>query len=361
MLKNLEIQDFRGFHRFRVPRLGRVNLLVGMNNSGKTSILEAVDILTSQEGFAPVWLALRRRDEVFPSHHAGPYPKEVDVRHLFRGHALGLGSRFALSARAGRGEWSMTATVVDRESEPSTLIGSTPWDLKLSLVRGGVAGQESRLPLDPDGRPRASSSLYELVDRRPLGRPGFINATSLTAADAAALFDLIVLTPQEDMVLDAMRLIDPGIERVAVAAAEMNPRFERGGSKGGILVRLKGFDDPVPIGGMGDGVWRLFALALAAVRSSGSVLLVDEIDTGLHYTVLREMWKFLDRCAKTYNVQVVATTHSWDCCQALAAICGEDVSEDDVVLIRIEKDREEAVVYSEQAIVAAAERGIEVR
>jgi AAA15 family ATPase/GTPase len=157
-------------------------------------------------------------------------------------------------------------------------------------------------------------------------------------------------------------LIDPRIDRVAVSMAEAGPFAEGGGSKAGILRRLKGLDDRVPIGSMGDGVWRLFGLALAAVRSGGGVLLVDEIDTGLHYTVMRDMWRFLHQCAKKYDVQVVATTHSWDCCRALAAICREDVSEDsDVTFSRIEKDREEAVTYTEQEIIAVAEREIEVR
>lgn len=218
-------------------------------------------------------------------------------------------------------------------------------------------------------------TIYSPFRSRP-GEPTpirFITATSLTAADAASLFDQIVLTPQEDLVLDAMRLIDPRIDRIAVSGMEMNPfisvsgtetsPFIAGiGSKASVLVRLKGFDDRVPIGSMGDGIWRMFGLALAAVRSSGGVLLVDEIDTGLHYTVMRDMWRFLYQCAKKYDVQLVATTHSWDCCRALAAICRDDVSdESDVTISRIEKGREEAVTYTEQEIVAVAERDIEVR
>ncbi len=63
-----------------------------------------------------------------------------------------------------------------------------------------------------------------------------------------------------------------------------------------------------------------------------------------------------------YDVQVIATTHSWDCYHALATICRENVSEgSDVTISRIEKGREEAVTYTEQEIIAVAERDIEVR
>lgn len=376
MLKNLEIQDFRGFHRFRVPRLGRVNLLVGTNNSGKTSVLEAIDILTARGRFAPVWDALRRRGEVFrndsgASHVAEPNGDEADVRRLFRGHTLARGSRFVVSGDTDRGKSIVSSTVEDTGLEPRAPNGGPrlssepdPRDLKLALAwNRGDALRREMFDLTPRMGVKPNSwALHRPRDRAEGDRGYFLTASSLSSADVAAMFDQIVLTPGEDMVLDAMRLIDPGIDRVAVSRSEIDFFAQGDGSKGGILLRLKGFDDRVPIGSMGDGVWRLLGLALVAAQSDGGVLLVDEIDTGLHYTVLHKLWRFLHQVAKNNDVQVVATTHSWDCCRALAAICREGVSKDsDVTISRIEKDREEAVTYSEQEIVAVAEHDIEVR
>ncbi|WP_165075295.1 AAA family ATPase [Paludisphaera rhizosphaerae] len=73
LLRNLEIRDFRGFHHFRIPQPGRVNLLVGTNNYGKTSILEAVSFLAAVGEFSPIWHALRRRGEEIRS-DVGPPP-----------------------------------------------------------------------------------------------------------------------------------------------------------------------------------------------------------------------------------------------------------------------------------------------
>jgi hypothetical protein len=146
MLKNLEIHDFRGFHRLRIPRLGRVNLLVGTNNSGKTSILEAVDILTTPGAFSPIRDARHRRGEVFwggvgSSHVTEPNREKIDVRHLFRGHTLGPGGRFSVSADADQGVSSLSAAVVDRVSAPSApngdsgpVIEPAPRELKLSIT-----------------------------------------------------------------------------------------------------------------------------------------------------------------------------------------------------------------------------------
>ena len=118
----------------------------------------------------------------------------------------------------------------------------------------------------------------------------------------------------------------------------------------------------MPIGSMGDGIWRMLGLALNVVHCANGILLVDEIDTGLHHTVMTKMWKFLYEAAKLYNVQVFATTHSRDCYQSLAAVCHDFIAEkSDITIQRIERGRQEAVAYTEQEIIAAAEHDIEVR
>ena len=102
------------------------------------------------------------------------------------------------------------------------------------------------------------------------------------------------------------------------------------------------------------------ALALANVR--GGILLVDEIDTGLHYTVMEDMWRMVHERAAALSVQVFATTHSRDCYESLTSIAQPDlISSGDVTIQRIDRHRHEAVRFGSEEIVAAAERGLEVR
>ena len=115
----------------------------------------------------------------------------------------------------------------------------------------------------------------------------------------------------------------------------------------------------IPVGSLGDGIWRLLGVALALVRASGGVLLVDEIDTGLHYSVLVDMWRLVFETARKLDVQVFATTHSRDCYEALAAVTEPDRTE--ISLQRIERGKAEAVAFTELEIRQAAERGLEVR
>ena len=64
-------------------------------------------------------------------------------------------------------------------------------------------------------------------------------------------------------------------------------------TRGGFFVRLKGNEKRIPIGSFGDGIWRMLALSTALVKAKDSLLLVDEIDTGLHHTVMGDMWKLI--------------------------------------------------------------------
>jgi len=184
----------------------------------------------------------------------------------------------------------------------------------------------------------------------------------LVAEVVSRLFDDVVLTPEEDNVTEMLRIIEPSIERIASAGSERTPSNLRYLPRGGLFVRLKGSKDRVPIGSMGDGIWRMLGLALNVVQCANGILLVDEIDTGIHHTIMDDVWKFVYSSAKKNNVQVLATTHSQDCYQSLAVICRDSVATDsDVTIRRIEPGREQAVAYTEQEIVAAAEHGIEVR
>ncbi|MGD0511348.1 MAG: ATP-binding protein, partial [Candidatus Micrarchaeaceae archaeon] len=145
-------------------------------------------------------------------------------------------------------------------------------------------------------------------------------------------------------------------------AAQASRHYYAGNERGGFLVKMKGNDRPLPIGSMGDGMWRIMALAIAIAQCKDGVLLVDEIDTGLHYSVMTDMWKLIFGAAKELNVQIFATTHSDDCVKSLAQLCfASPDAATEVTLQRIERGKRKAVPYTAGEIETAAVHGIEVR
>jgi len=338
MFNSLEINGYRGLKHFEMKGLGRVNLLVGRNNSGKTSVLEAVLILASLANPRNIWGILRNRNEEAEVDLASLYGNpasepDYDVNHLFHGHQI-TGGSFSISADnkargIGCSVLGSEVTLILSFKEQTDYI---PLTIPKILNRKNVFG----VIWNPSG---------QVINCQ------YIPTCLLSVAGLNYKWDDIGLTWKEDIVLQAIRYVEPDIEGIL-------PIQKRGGFK----VKLKGNDTPVPIGSLGDGMWRALALAVALVQSKDGFLLVDEIDTGLHYSVMSSIWKMIFETAKKHNIQVFATTHSLDCVNSLASICREGVDEgSEVTIQRLEPEHNRAVAYTEDEISIAARRHIEVR
>ena len=368
MIRNLTIDGFRGFEHFEMCDLGRVNLLVGTNNSGKTSVLEAIQILVTGHPHS-IWSILSKRGERLIEESERRSRTEVEVCHLFHGHTIEGGSKFRLRGLNDSTGGSLTATIqetpLDEDSQPPLFDEEEDYagPFSLHLEGKGFVRLNEKLPLSRRGG--LSSDLLRRLrsaqdDATPPTR--FIATASMSPNEIVSLYEDVVLKPEEELVIQALKTIEPTIERIATTSKES--RYNRGypGERGGIVVKCAGVDQRIPIGSLGDGIWRILALALALVHAENGVLLVDEIDTGLHFSVMSDMWKLVSETAKRLNVQVFATTHSGDAVDSLAAISRADVSgAGELTIQRLERDKGRAVAFSEQEIVVAAERGIEVR
>ncbi|MEM1169758.1 MAG: ATP-binding protein [Cyanobacteria bacterium P01_H01_bin.35] len=385
MLKSLTINNFRCFQSFELQQLSRVNLLVGMNNSGKTSMLEAIQLLYSFLQPDKFQKIMSYRGEFFWKENH----KQLDVRHLFYGREISVGSKFSI---VGNNEKSQESLIVSIQADsPNKFdeqlddLGGFNYDrkeiffdnseeisneldelehilfvLNWKRTEDGIRGT-MEYKLSPDGgigMVKSSRTATKLGTKSQ-----FITPLSFDIDEIIQLFDEIVLTPEETLTLEALQIIEPKIERIASISPEKygsNTRNVR--ERGGFRVKVSDQKQPIPIGSMGEGIWRILALAIALVSAQGGVLLVDEIDTGLHFSTMSDMWKLIWKTAKKLDVQVFATTHNSDCWSSLAnVIQNEDLEGEEITIDRIEADKNTSVVFTESEIVIAAQRNIEVR
>ena len=175
----------------------------------------------------------------------------------------------------------------------------------------------------------------------------------------ARFWDTIALTDEENRAVEALRLVlGDDVERVAIVAED--DHFQRHGRSA--IVRLRGETRPVPLKSLGDGAVRLLSVALGLANSVGGFLVIDEAENGIHHSIQREFWRMVLEAAHNNNVQVLATTHSWDCVKGFAQAANE-LEDVDGTLVRIEKKGGEmwAVEYSEDDLRVVAEQRIEVR
>jgi hypothetical protein len=371
MLTSLTVEKYRGFERYGMKDLARVNLLVGRNNCGKSALLEAVHFVV--RGGDPTVLldTAWRRGEVHvtePGERYGrpPYHHYPVLAHFFHGHNFAPGAYFQLSSEAPPGR--VKIKIVEAEPQPDmekTLFGDETSRFPTLAVRlEGARPPFADAPIAVSDEGVVDPRLWSRYPRAVSGRNGakavqFISPDSIDPAPLAEIWDRVVTEKREAEVIDAIRIVSPEVSDIVFLSGES---AYRRGTRAGVLVGFRGAPRREPLGSHGDGMRRMLALSLALIQSEGGVLLADEIDTGLHYSIMGEMWRLVVETARQADVQVVATTHSLDCVRGLAWVCENhpDLRED-ISLQKIDPSLDEAVAFRDEEIIVAAEQGVEIR
>jgi predicted ATPase len=379
MLTTLELENYRGFRQYGLKDLARVNLLVGKNNCGKTSVLEAVQLLVS--GGDPgvlTGIASQRGEVVFglegqEDSRRQTYPSLV---HFFHGHEFGPGASFTV-----RSDDEITVRVVDlrdlpnsRQERPvfeqmlrSAFQEEAGLDISLGICFDGsafpVPQRPLTLPVTEEGAipSHAFQGYRRLLPKDHLEAPPvqYVSPDPIEPRSMSDMWNRVISEGRESEVIDHMRILDPRLKDVYFLSGETAYRF---GRRGGVLAAFEGSRRRDPLGSCGEGMRRLLALSLSLIQSGSGVLLVDEIDTGLHYSIMGDMWRLVTEAARRSGVQVFATTHSSDCVRGLAWLCENhpDLA-GEVSLQKIDPDLEQAVALDAEKIMLATNQGMEVR
>ncbi|RZF64326.1 hypothetical protein EWE75_11230 [Sphingomonas populi] len=351
-IENFHVGSFRGLEDVALENAGQVNLIVGGNNSGKTSVLEALAVYASPMDVG-AWADVARMREVrafinpkrdsslsaldalrwlFPQRQSDDWERgprrmwlsasgTIDVRKVSAEclpiHGIPPEPRFA----PGR---------MGRELE---LIESDGWHLTIEVeAEGGSFDlKSSKQPIDIYSYPGGQRARLE-VDmwaangvRLPFARakPGLRHETLTPYShrnQPVQLHNLsrIISSGNKAEVIDLLRGVDRRLRDLeiiteATGRALITALFEDG--------------KRMPITILGDGFRRALAIAIAVNQVKGGLLLIDEIETALHVSALDDLFPWLVRIAAELKVQVFATTHSLEAIQAItnaAAKAGAD-------------------------------------
>ncbi|MGB0561349.1 MAG: AAA family ATPase [Spirulinaceae cyanobacterium] len=352
MLNSLHISGFRTFKDLKIDRLGRVNLIVGRNNVGKTSLLEAVHIYTSSDVLDPILQLLERRQEYTFEENS----KDLSLQKIFH-RAIDRMEPIRISESDHETQLSMSRKwqwhEIDKDENsiyPSANIPPDDVDA-VEMIRVEKGGRGIRLIPMQDERRHSPHTSLKNSDRNGIFL--FLTGFYDKSINTSSLWDRIVLTSNEDSVLDALRVIEPDLDRIVMVQGRHSERLA--------MARLKK-QKPMPLRSLGDGMNRLFELAIGLVSAGeGGTFLVDEIDSGLHFRTLIDVWRLVFATAARLNLQVFATTHSWDCIEAFQSAAAEHPEES--LLIRLERieDQIYAETFSEEELAIVTRQSIEVR
>ena len=125
-IRNLSIQDFRGFRRFEMEGLGRINLIVGTNNSGKTTVLEAINLLAARGDTPDIWSMLLQRGEASGAERStmdSGSSRPIQIWRLFRGYDVEVGATFRIEGISDSGLVATTATIEEYDPTDSQALG----------------------------------------------------------------------------------------------------------------------------------------------------------------------------------------------------------------------------------------------
>ena len=175
------------------------------------------------------------------------------------------------------------------------------------------------------------------------------------SSEDATRFSQLDIKRGLDRVVDFLRVIEPQL--IGLTSVVMTSQ------KPTVYADIKGMNRKVPVALLGDGMSKLLSIILAIATVDNGIVLIDEIDAGIHYSVLPKVWEGIFRAAKDFNCQIIATTHSYECLQAAYEGSSQAGSERDFSYIRLESDKNNIIAkhYSHGVLGAALEQGWEVR
>ena len=299
-LPSLIIKNFRGIDELTIPRLGRVTLLAGKNGVGKTTVLDAVRVWADRGLTDVLDEVLVDRGDSFATTENGQHKAVPDRAALVTNRGDSVENLISIGPFGDPGATlNIKQIPVPVPYAPSPHLPDDKNPIELESQFGDFD------PADLVRLKLSLSSLPEIVACNMLGPNGPTNAM------VEQYWSEVALTSHEDRALDALNLItDANVERVAA----LGPPLGTGTTQPRrMMAKVTGKDYQVPLRTLGDGALRTYAVALALAKSSGGFLLIDEAENGIHHSIQAKFWKMVLQTAQRNNVQVLATTHSWDC------------------------------------------------
>ncbi len=305
MIKKLRIKNYKGFDDLKINELSNINLIGGENNIGKTSFLEAIftfyDRINPQVILKPLsWrgipISLKNNtpheiwSPVFKNYNIEkPIEFQFDYKDSVKHNVTISIERDAISAidpekiskfdnrnlqQENISEYSLhVKSVIDKEIKQDTFLYfvNNNISMKINILQNKI-------------------------------KPAiFVSPSVRSAAQDALRFSEIYREGLEEEVLEALKIIDNRIKSITPLAISEQESI--------VHVDI-GIGRKIPIYYMGDGIVRLLEYVLAILSTKNGVVLIDEIENGLHTSKQKDIWKLLFTLADKYNVQVFATTHS---------------------------------------------------
>ncbi len=314
MIRDISIQNFRCFENTSISGFGTVNLITGKNNAGKTALLESLLLASSPRPETIISLKGYR-------HESEEFDKALPVR-AWDSMFFNQDNSKKISVQVNEDDHKSSKLVVSIDDDDSIqffvesdksvntdtkyvdLSSTKKSRLKINITIDDKDDFKADLIATKQGIVGTNSILPE-KKIIPFIPSSFIVSNIQLAVE----YDKARLNNREQQVLKGLQIIDPSIY------------FVESFSIGSPMLYLQRENKKrLPLSLFGDAINRVAAIILSIVNDDSNVLIVDEIENGIHYTNQASLWRMLFRLAKELNVQIFATTHSLEMLTAFTEV-----------------------------------------
>ncbi len=313
MITDVLIRNFKCFKSLTVPELGRITLISGRNNVGKTALLEALFLFLDQRNPTTVLNQYSRRgikqitltteaiwDPIFCD-----YAKDKKILISLTKN----GNPEQITVRFNR-EFAPPPPMTVQTGEQQI---STDEELTIVAVEIEYAAKSGEKIIlshfcDPNNRNLPTVVSKTIPSKIPLQLASFLSSKEHNPPNEIAnQFGKLAQQDRENEAVEFLRIIEPRLENLKIITEGPNSLVHG---------KLKGDMHTRPINFMGEGMEKLLALIVAITHSPNRIILLDEMENGLHYSILPKIWEALGKALRKYDCQLITTTHSYECLRA---------------------------------------------
>lgn len=353
MIQQFQIKNFRCYQQWHQTGLKRFNFVVGESGVGKTALLEALFMVGATN--PEIWFRVRRWRGL------GEGPMQMNYRDNYEAVFRDLFYQYDQRTRASLTIWDSeegkreleifyeNAEVVTlplkEEQQRDNAFAINPitfkWDLKHKIYHSTVEIKDGNL------RMSGSAEVYPII---------LISQKSHSSREYAQYYSNLSRRRRAGPVLEALKSVFPEIKSLSIETIAGEPLLH---------VDVAGINELIQIGDLSGGLDRYFSIIVSILTNRRGVVLIDEIESGFYYKNMPHLLHSIVGLCDKYEVQLFATTHSYEFLQVMAdAASASRRGADDFKLLRLEKEQGQqpsVTVIEGPSYKSAIESNFEIR
>lgn len=358
MIKQCKVKNFKSLQDCEMANFKRITLLGGKNNTGKTALMEALFLFVDRlnpECFIRLhaWRGVQtikmNSSELFgPIFYNYDTSRKIEIEITDHKNAienLTIETTKDNSKKISLNEIDLnnldaTTRAMNTEVLKMRTKFSGSKTRKQELITHTLEGNNLNVQAD-DVKPNEIKTAVFLVAKPPQGD----NGNALRYGD-------LVKENEESEILEFLKFIEPRLKSITTIQVQENLTMLYGDI---------GLKKKIPLNYMGDGITRILSILLAIVSTKDGIVFVDEIENGIHHSVMSDVWNMVNKASQKFNCQVIATTHSYECLSSL--VVGTEATQNDISYVRLERKVDKIISkeYDYEMLQTAIEQGWEVR